>query len=74
MGAIVLDEAEIESDSVLAAGGVLTPGKRIPAGELWAGAPARKLRDLTESDRAYFSLNAPAYVQNAMRFRDGLKR
>ena len=74
MGAIVLDEAEIESDGVLAAGGVLTPGKRIPACELWAGAPARKLRDLTDSDRAYFSLNAPAYVQNAMRFRDGLKR
>jgi carbonic anhydrase/acetyltransferase-like protein (isoleucine patch superfamily) len=72
IGAIVLDEAEIESNGVLAAGAVLTPGKRLPGGELWAGTPARKLRDLTEGDRAYFSINAPAYVQNAIRFRQGL--
>jgi carbonic anhydrase/acetyltransferase-like protein (isoleucine patch superfamily) len=74
IGAIVLDEAEIESHGVLAAGAVLTPGKLLPAGELWAGAPARKLRDLTAQDRDRFSLNAPAYVQNAIRFRQGLTK
>jgi carbonic anhydrase/acetyltransferase-like protein (isoleucine patch superfamily) len=73
IGAIVLDEAVVESGGVLAAGAVLTPGKRLPAGELWAGAPARKLRDLSEDDRFRFSLNAPAYVRNASRFRAGLR-
>jgi len=74
IGAIVLDEAEIEPHGVLAAGAVLTPGKRLPAGELWAGAPARKLRDLSAQDRDRFSLNAPAYVQHALRFKQGLSR
>ena len=41
MGAIVLDEAVIEGGGMLAAGAMLTPGKRVPSGELWAGSPAR---------------------------------
>jgi len=72
MAAVVLDQAVIESGGVLAAGAVLTPGKRIGAGELWAGTPAKLLRVLSEADRQNFSLNAPAYVQNAIRFRRGL--
>ena len=52
MGAIVMDGAVIESDAMLAAGGMLTPGKRIPSGELWAGRPARKMRILTPQDIA----------------------
>lgn len=46
MGAIVLDEAVIESQAMLAAGAMLTPGKRIPSGQLWAGRPAKFMRDL----------------------------
>jgi carbonic anhydrase/acetyltransferase-like protein (isoleucine patch superfamily) len=72
MAAVVLDGAVIEPGGVLAAGAVLTPGKRIGANELWSGTPARLMRVLTEADRARFSMIAPAYVQNARRFRVGL--
>lgn len=46
LGAIVMDGCEIESDAMLAAGAMLTQGKRIPAGQLWAGRPAKYVRDL----------------------------
>jgi carbonic anhydrase/acetyltransferase-like protein (isoleucine patch superfamily) len=72
MAAVVLDGAEIEPGGVLAAGAVLTPGKRIAAGELWAGTPAKLIRVLDEGERQRFATNAPAYVQNAIRFRRGL--
>lgn len=65
MGAIVLDEAVIEQEAMLAAGGVLTPGKRIPAGELWAGNPARNLRDLKSEERADFYQSARRYREYA---------
>ena len=74
MGATVLDGAVIEPGGVLAAGAVLTPGKRIGANEMWAGTPARLVRVLGEEERAKFALTAPAYVQNARRFRAGLAR
>ncbi len=72
MGATVLDGAVIESGGVLAAGAVLTPGKRIGANEMWAGTPARLVRVMGEAERAKFAMTAPAYVQNARRFRAGL--
>jgi carbonic anhydrase/acetyltransferase-like protein (isoleucine patch superfamily) len=46
MGSIVLDGAVIEGKAMLAAGAMLTPGKRIPSGQLWAGRPAKYMRDL----------------------------
>lgn len=52
MGAIVMDNTVIESDGMLAAGGMLTPGKTIRSGELWAGAPAKFMRHLTEAEIA----------------------
>ena len=72
MAAVVLDGAEIASGGVLAAGAVLTPGKRIGENELWAGTPAKLVRVMSDDERAKFSMNAPAYVQNARRFRAGL--
>jgi carbonic anhydrase/acetyltransferase-like protein (isoleucine patch superfamily) len=50
LGAIVMDGCEIESHGMLAAGGLLTPGKRIPSGQLWAGRPAKYVRDLTPAE------------------------
>jgi carbonic anhydrase/acetyltransferase-like protein (isoleucine patch superfamily) len=51
LGSIVMDGCEIESFGMLAAGALLTPGKRIPAGQLWAGRPAKYVRDLTPAER-----------------------
>ena len=72
MGATVLDGAVIETGGMLAAGGLLTPGKRIARGELWAGTPARKLRDRTGDEIAQFNHNAVHYAELARRYREGL--
>jgi len=52
MGAMVMDGCVIEAGGRLAAGAMLTPGKRIPRGELWAGRPARYMRDVTAEEIA----------------------
>ncbi len=46
MRAVIMDEAVVESGAMVAAGALVTPGKRVPSGQLWAGSPARFLRDL----------------------------
>lgn len=73
MGATVLDGAVIEQGGMLAAGALLTPGKRIGRQELWAGVPARKLRDMPDEERAGLDQNAAHYVELAARYRAGLR-
>ena len=67
LGSIVMDGCVIESDAMLAAGAMLTPGKRIPSGQLWAGRPARFVRELTDQDIAGMRLGAAHYVALAKR-------
>ncbi|KAG7538329.1 Trimeric LpxA-like superfamily [Arabidopsis suecica] len=40
----------VETRSILEAGSVVPPGRRIPSGELWGGNPARFIRTLTNED------------------------
>ena len=68
MGAIILDEAVMEDRSMLAAGSVLTPKKRVPTGQLWAGSPARYMRDLTEEELNFLSISADNYVKLAVEY------
>lgn len=65
MGAIVLNGAVIESDGMLAAGAMLTSGKTIRSGELWAGRPAKFLRNLTPEEIAANQFGVSQYVLNA---------
>jgi carbonic anhydrase/acetyltransferase-like protein (isoleucine patch superfamily) len=62
LGAIVMDSCEIESGGMLAAGALLAPGRRIPAGQLWAGRPAKYVRDLSEEELAGQQLGVAHYV------------
>ena len=39
----------------MAAGAVVQPGVVVPAGELWAGNPAQKLRAVKPNETEYFS-------------------
>jgi serine acetyltransferase len=48
----ILDGAVVESQSVVAPGSVVTPGTKVASGELWAGSPAKKVRALTEEEKA----------------------
>jgi carbonic anhydrase/acetyltransferase-like protein (isoleucine patch superfamily) len=65
MGAIVMDGCVIETDAMLAAGAMLTPGKRIPSGQMWAGRPAKYVRDLTPEEIARNRAGAAGYVELA---------
>lgn len=62
MKSCVMDGAVIESGGMLAAGALLSPGKRIPAGELWGGVPARRIREVSEDERAEFRRIIDHYV------------
>jgi carbonic anhydrase/acetyltransferase-like protein (isoleucine patch superfamily) len=62
MKSAVMDGAKIESKGMLAAGALLTPGKIIGKGQLWAGTPAKFWRDLTPDDIAQFDMRADQYV------------
>ncbi|MBK6986664.1 MAG: gamma carbonic anhydrase family protein [Bacteroidetes bacterium] len=48
MGAIVMDNCEIGSNSIIAAGAVLTEGTIVPSGCIYAGVPAKKVKDISE--------------------------
>ena len=74
LGAIVMDGCEMESDTMLAAGAMLTPGKRIPAGQIWAGRPARYLRDLTEDEREAHLRGVATYIALAEAHRAEIRR
>ncbi|MEM8936809.1 MAG: gamma carbonic anhydrase family protein [Pseudomonadota bacterium] len=73
MGATMLDHAVVESGAMLAAGAFLTRGKRVPTGELWAGAPAKKFRDMSEMESASIKLGVESYIQNGQRHRAALE-
>ena len=60
-----MDGAVVESDAMVAAGALVTPGKRIPASELWAGRPAKKMRDLAPEEITRLNGYAPHYVELA---------
>ena len=72
MGATVMDDCVIESDAMLAAGALLTPGKAIPSGQLWAGRPAKYVRDLTAEEARVHSLGVERYVELARRHKAAL--
>ena len=48
MGAIVLDDAEVESNTIVAAGSVVTKGTVVESGWVYAGTPAKKMKQLGE--------------------------
>ena len=63
MGAIVMDGAVVEDDVVIAAAALVTPGKTLRSGYLYAGSPAREIRELRESEMEYFVYSANNYVK-----------
>ncbi len=63
MQACVMDRAVVEEGAMVAAGALVTPGKRIPTGELWSGRPARKLRELSEAERAEIERIRGVYIR-----------
>ena len=58
--------SKVESGSLIAAGSVLGEGLTVKSGELWAGNPAVKKRDLTPTERDKLVYQAEEYVKLAI--------
>lgn len=52
----------MQKGSVVAAGAVVTPGKTVPSGQVWAGSPARMLRKLEEEEVGFIAQAANDYA------------
>lgn len=65
LSATVMNGAVIEGDAMLAAGAMLTQGKRIESRQLWAGSPARFVRELDDSAVIGMRMGVAHYVENA---------
>jgi carbonic anhydrase/acetyltransferase-like protein (isoleucine patch superfamily) len=48
MGAIVMDNCVVESNSIIAAGAVVTQNTHIESDVIYAGVPARKVKDISK--------------------------
>ncbi|MES2797315.1 MAG: gamma carbonic anhydrase family protein [Bacteroidota bacterium] len=65
MGAIVMDGAYIESGSIIAAGAIVTQNTRVPAGTIYAGNPAKFLKNVSSDAAEVFQRTAKNYVMYA---------
>jgi carbonic anhydrase/acetyltransferase-like protein (isoleucine patch superfamily) len=68
--ATVLDGAEVGESAFVGAGALVTPRTIVPARTLWLGAPARKVRDLSDAeveDLKHFHLHYLEYKKEYAR-------
>ena len=69
MDCTLLDDSLVEGGAMLAAGSLLTGKTRVPRGQLWAGRPARYLRDLRADEVAGFTERAAHYAALGREYR-----
>ncbi|HAO33755.1 MAG TPA: gamma carbonic anhydrase family protein [Candidatus Competibacter sp.] len=69
MGAIVMDQAVVQSWVTLGAGSVVPPGKVLESGYLYVGSPARRIRPLSEREREFLAYSSQNYQRLKERHR-----
>lgn len=70
MGAIILDEVVVESNTIIAAGAVVTGGKVLESGFIYAGIPAKKIKSISpEMIKSLIKDGAQGYVMNKELYR-----
>lgn len=65
MGATLLDGVVMEPGSIVAAGAVVPPGSVVKTGEIWAGIPAKLLRQLSADEKGFVAASADNYARIA---------
>ena len=71
MGAIVMDNAVVEENVLIAAGAVVLENAHLESGYIYAGIPAKKVKQLSEENfQFYVSRIANNYVKYASWFKD----
>lgn len=74
IGSVVLNGARIGKGCLVGAGSLVTEGKEFPDGSMIMGSPAKLVRQLTPEQLEGLRRSARHYVENARRFRAGLKK
>jgi carbonic anhydrase/acetyltransferase-like protein (isoleucine patch superfamily) len=74
IGAIVLNGAKIGKNCLVGAGALITEGKEFPDGSMIIGSPAKAMRQLTPEQIEGLRRSAQHYMENAERYRQGLKK
>jgi carbonic anhydrase/acetyltransferase-like protein (isoleucine patch superfamily) len=67
MGSAILDGAVLRSGVFLGAGSLVTEGKELEGGYLWMGRPAKRVRELTDEEKAWFEYSARHYVEAGLK-------
>ncbi|MCP9757468.1 gamma carbonic anhydrase family protein [Lacihabitans sp. CCS-44] len=62
MGAIVMDGAIIGKNSIIGAGAIVTQNTKVPPGTVWAGNPAKYIKDVSPELGEVFMRTANNYV------------
>lgn len=70
IGAIIMDDSVVGRHSVIAAGAVVLPGTKIPEGSVYAGVPARRVKEISEEMRNVIVRTARNYPMYAGWFRE----
>ncbi|TXC78899.1 gamma carbonic anhydrase family protein [Luteibaculum oceani] len=71
MGAIVMDNCVVESNTIIGAGAVVPANTHIPSGTVWAGVPAKKVKDISpELTEGEVNRIANNYVKYASWFKE----
>lgn len=68
MGSIVLDNVQVEDEVFIAAGSLVTPGKVLKSGWLYAGQPAKPVRELRPAEIENLRYSAEHYVRVKNRY------
>ncbi len=74
IGAVVLNGARIGKNCLVGAGALVTEGKEFPDGSMILGSPAKAVRQLTPEQMEGLRKSAQTYIDNARRFRAGLRK
>ena len=74
IGAVVLNGAKIGRNCLVGAGSLVTEGKEFPDGSMIMGTPAKVVRQLSPEQIEGLRQSARHYVENARRFKAGLKK
>jgi gamma-carbonic anhydrase len=70
MGAIVMDHAVVQSGVVVAAGAVVLSGAILESGFIYAGIPAKKVKEVDNTLAEVFDRTAKNYIKYAQWFKD----
>lgn len=74
IGAVVLNGAKIGKNCLVGAGALVTEGKEFPDGSMIIGSPAKAVRMLTAEQIEGLRRSASHYIDNARRFKNGLRK